>query len=119
MERYKSDDLVNTAVINLFTLGKETNELNIFNFNRKDPRHLALVHIATLVRDIAGYSVGIHGSFIDLIWVKWKFKKLKGIKKTRKATVNAEEVVKHIEDAYDAPNAFSRIYRDYYSFNDR
>lgn len=119
MERYKLDDLVNTAVINLFTLGKETNELNLFNFNRKDPRHWALIHIASLVRDIAGYKLNIHGSIIDWVWIKWKFRKLKGIKKTKKATVDVEDFVKHVEDAYDAPNMFSRIYRDYYGFNDR
>lgn len=119
MKNYKADDLVNTAVINLFTLGKETNELNLFNFNRRDPRHLALIHITSLVKDIAGYKVSVHGSFITYLWIKWKFRKLKGIGNTKKATVDMEDFIKHIEDAYEAPNAFSHIYRDYYSFNDR
>lgn len=114
-----NDKMLYTLAINLFTLGKDEKELNIFNFNKKDSRHWALIHAASSVRDITGFSVKLNVSFFTYLWAKWKFKNIKGIKRTKKANVDAEDVVAHVEKAYEVDRGFSKIYKEYYRNSDR
>lgn len=119
MEDKELDNMIYSLVANYITLGKNDKALNLSNFNKKDSRHLAAIHVASLVRDMIGYDLRINTSFMNYLWIKWKFKNIKGIKRTKNFNIDIEEEVKHIEDAYSAPDLFSKIYRTYYRYSDR
>lgn len=115
----KYDQMVNALFMNMYTLSKEDGEIYLYNFNRKDSRHWAAIHIASLLKDISGRKLAVNTSLLNYLWIKWKFPKLKGIKRTKKANINIEKEVAHIERTYEAEGHFSNIYRDYYHFTDR
>ena len=113
------DGLVNALLTNLITLTKEDREIYLFNYNRKDSRHWAAIHISSLLREISGTKVYLNCSLVDYLWMKWKFKKIKGIKRTKKANVDIENELSHIENANNMKGIYSDIYRAYYHFTDR
>ena len=115
----KNDQMVNALMINMLTLSKTEKEICLYNFNRKDSRHWAAIHVASLLRDITGLKLSVNTSLFNYFWIKWKFKKIKKIKRTKSANVNIEKEVAHIERSYEAEGQFSNIYRDYYHFTDR
>lgn len=113
------ESAVYTATINLFTLGKQEKELNIYAFNRRDPGCAALLHIASIVRDLVGYKIRVNCSLIDFLWIKWKFKTIKGLKLTKEQNVNAKVFIDDIEQAYKQPGIFKEIYKEFYQESDR
>ena len=115
----KYDQMVNALMINMYSLAKEDGEIRLYNFNRYDPRHLAAVHVASTLRDVMGLNIAIKTSWIGYFWVKWKFKKIRNIKKARKENIDIEKEIHHIEKTFEATNRFVDIYKEYYSYMDR
>lgn len=119
MEEKELDGMIYGLLANFLTLSKEKGELDLYNFNKRDPRHLAAFHVASLLREMTGLPVRINTSLIDYLWIKWKFKTITNIKRTRKANIDVEKEIKHIEDANNLENGFFSVYKTYYEFSDR
>ena len=115
----KMDGLVYALTSNFYTLAKEDNEMYLLNFNRKDSRHWAAIHVASIVRDVLGLKLYVNCSLIDYLWIKWKFKSIKKIKRTKKANIDIEQELSNLEKANDAKGIFSDIYRYNYHYTDR
>lgn len=109
------DQMINTAVVNLFTLSKkDNNELNLYNFDRTQKRHLAMLRIASIVRDLTGCDVKINTSLFNYFLIKRKLK-MKWLKRTKKKSIDIEKEAKHIEEAYKFESDFVEIYQEYYA----
>lgn len=119
MDEKQLDNMIVSLMANFTTLSKQDGEICLYHFNRYDPRHLAAVHIASVLRDVTGIPVKINTSIFVYLWIKWKFPKIKGIKRTNKSNIDVEKEVSHVEEAYNATGRFAVIYRDYYSFTDK
>ena len=115
----KMDGLAFGLSANFYSRAKDDGEIYLFNFNRKDSRHWAAIHIASIIRDTMGLNVYINCSLIDYLWIKWKFKAIKKIKRTKKANIDIEQEISHLENLNNAKGIFSDIYRYYYHFTDR
>jgi len=115
----KMDGLAFALSSNFYTLAKEDKEMYLFNFNRKDSRHWAAIHIASIIRDTIGLKLYVNCSLIDYLWIKWKFKAIKKVKRTKKANIDIEQELSNLENANNVKGIFSDIYRYYYSYADR
>ncbi len=115
----KYDQMVNALMINMYSLGKEEGEVCLYNFNRYDPRHLAAIHIASMLKDIMGIKISVKTSLFNYLWMKWKFKKIHNIGRGKKGNVDIEKELHHIEKTYEATNRFADIYKEYYFYTDR
>ena len=115
----KMDGLVYALTSNFYTLAKEDKEMYLFNFNRKDSRHWSAIHVASIVRDVLGLRLYVNCSLIDYLWIKWKFKGIKKIKRTKKANIDIEQELSNLEKANEAKGIFSDIYRYNYHYTDR
>ena len=123
MDKKELDNLVNVAVINFFTLGKETKKICLCNVNVKDSRHLAGLHIAELIRNLYGYEITLSSDIFTYWDIKWKCKAKKWLKRARKKDeskpVDMEDFIFHIEKANDKPFGFSQVYEEYFRPFDR
>ena len=127
MEQNEYDALVNVAIINSYSLGKDNNCLLLYNINVKDKRHLAYIHIAGSVKDVFGIDVFVSKgvSIFDYWKICWKCKAKKWLKrikvnpKTSYTLLDVEDFVSHIEKANNKPGVFAEIYREYYEEFDR
>jgi len=123
-ERIKKLDMImNIAVVNLYTLGKEKKKVCFYNFNRKDKRHLACLHIADLERQLFGFEFKIKVGLWDYVLTRWKIK-CKWLKRNSKPTeeyamVDIGDFVAHIENANHMFGSFSEIYSNYFRGLDR
>lgn len=117
------DRIMNAAMINLYTLGKANKKICFYNFNRKDERHLACLHIADLEGQLFSYKFKIKTGILDYALIRWKtkYKWLKRDTKPSKeyALVDVEDFIAHIERANELPNAFAKLYTEYFKRYDR
>ena len=118
------DKLMNVAIINFFTLGKNDTPLFLTNLDMKDKRHLACIHIAKLVNDIYSYNFYFSGKRISYWKLNWKCKVKKWLKYQPKTVimykmVDVEDFISHIEKANNLPGAFAGIYDEYFKRYDR
>lgn len=123
MDNKELDKLVHVAVINFFTLGKETRKICLCNVNVKDSRHLAGFHIAELIKNLYGYEISLSGNILNYWDIKWKCKAKKWLKRAKKkdksSPVDMEDFISHIEKANDKPFGFSQVYEEYFRPFDR
>ena len=118
------DKLMNVAVINFFTLGKNDTPLFLTNLDMKDKRHLACIHIAKMVKDIYSYNFYFSGKRINYWKLNWKCKVKEWLKYQPKSVimykvVDVEDFISHIEKANNLPNGFAEIYDEYFKRYDR
>jgi hypothetical protein len=118
------DKLMNVAIINFFTLGKNNTPLLFTNLDMKDKRHLACIHIAKMVYDIYSYNFYFSGKRIGYWKLNWKCKVKKWLKYQPKTiimykAVDVEDFISHIEKANNLPNGFAEIYDEYFKRYDR
>lgn len=123
MDNKQCDSLVNIAVLNFFTLGKETEKIMLYNVDRKDKRHLACIHIANIINQLFGFEFNIYCNFWDFIKLSWKCKSKKWLKRSKNNVgyfvVDVEDFISNIENANGIPNAFEEIYNQYFKELDR
>ena len=108
------DSVVSVALINMFTLSKEDNYIKFFEFNKKDPAHLALVAIGLIGRQIYNFEFGVETSFLNILWLRKKFR-CKYIKKIKKGNINCNKFIIDIEEPNDKFGIFKEIYYAYYN----
>lgn len=112
------DQMANALLINMYSRAKEDGEIYLYNFNRKSSAHLAAVHIAFMLRDVMGLDIYINTSLFNYLWLKWKLKNIKGIKRTKRRNVNLDTEIEYVEKSYNA-SLFTKIYEEYYHSLDR
>ena len=121
------DNLMNVAFINAYTLGKDNKRLLLYNIDVKDERHLAFIHIVSLVKDIFGIEVFVSKgvNLFDYWRISRKCKTKKWLKRikvdpqTSYTLLDVEDFISHIENANDRPGAFAEIYKEYFKESDR
>lgn len=124
MDTKELDTLTNIAFINFFTVGKHTKKILLTNFDIKNSRHLACLHIAKLVRDMYEYEFYLDSN----IFTYWKLNKKCRVKKwlkrpsrklTEYSTVDVEDFISHIENANNLPLGFVKVYYEYFKGFDK
>lgn len=118
------DALTNVAFINFFTVGKETKKILLTNFDIKDSRHLACLHIAKLVKDIYEYEFYLDSDIFTYWKLNRKCKTKNWLKRpnkklTKYCTVDVEDFISHIENANNIPLGFVKVYYEYFKGSDR
>ena len=91
------DKFVNIALTNLFTLGKNNQILNFYNYQKNNDGHLAILHIASIARDVFDFQVKIKTSFFT--YIKLKYKYFSWLKRTKTKGVDIEQFIQFIENA--------------------
>lgn len=126
METKFYDALINVALTNSYSLGKDNKRLLLYNIDVKDERHLAYIHIVSMVRDLFGIEVFVSkGVNIFDYWKlrrKCKTKWLKRIKVSPSVSytlLDVEDFISHIEKANDMKDVFAEIYKEYYKEYDK
>ena len=113
METKFYDALINVALTNSYSLGKDNKRLLLYNIDVEDERHLAYIHIVSMVRDLFGIEVFVSkGVNIFDYWKlrkKCKAKWLKRIKikpSVSYTLLDVEDFISHIEKANDMKDVF-------------
>ena len=126
METKFDDALINVALTNSYSLGKDNKRLFLYNIDVKDERHLAYIHICSLVKDLFGIEVYVSKgvNIFDYWKLRWKCKSkwLKRIKVNPLVSytlLDVEDFISHIEKANDMKDVFAEIYKEYYKEYDR
>lgn len=111
------DNMISTALINMFSIGKKEKKLSIYNFNINDKGHLTLIRTALMARELFNYEIELEISFFDFLKLKRKIKFKKAIKRKKiqnEGNLNCVYFIGDIEKAYDQFNEFRKIYEEYY-----
>ena len=111
------DKFINIALTNLFTLGKNNQTLNFYNYQKNNDGHLAILHIANIARDVFNFQVKIKTSFFT--YIKLKYKYFSWLKRTKTDEIDIEQFIQFIEDANNEKGIFAKIYQEYYKRNER
>ena len=124
MDTKELDKIVNVAVINYFSLGKNNPKLCLYNINVRDERHLAGIHIAKLIKDIYGYEFFLPRDLFAYWDISWKCRSRKWLKPVKGKLTNCvyvdmEDFISHIEKANEMPGAFREVYKEYFKTFDR
>ena len=123
MDYKEFDNLVNVALINFFSLGKDGSQILLDGIDIKDKRHLACVHIASLAKDVFGIKFYLPSGRLNYWKVSRKCKSKKGLERINRKNiksinslkpVNVEDFISHIEKANNKENIFSEIYDEYF-----
>ena len=110
------DKFVNIALTNLFTLGKNNQTLNFYNYQKNNDGHLAILHIANIARDVFNFQVKIKTSFFT--YIKLKYRYFSWLKRTKINEIDIEQFIQFIENANNEQGIFEKIYQEYYKRNE-
>ena len=119
------DRIITTAMINMYSLSKEKEEIILKNVDPNNISHLFIIEVAKIVNLYWGFKIKIQTSFFN-------FKKLKkqcrlskkntkriSLKKENYAAIKIEKFLKDIQKAYETkPSIFRDIYDAYYACNE-
>lgn len=108
----KYDEFISIALINLFTLGKNNQILNFYNYQKDNDGHLAILHIASIARDVFNFQVKIRTSFFT--YIKLKYKHFSWLRRAKSNEIDIEQFVNFIENANNEKGIFAKIYQEYY-----
>ena len=110
------DKFINIALTNLFTLGKNNQTLTFYNYQKNNGGHLAILHIASIARDVFNFQVRIKTSFFTYIRLKYKY--FSWLKRTKINGIDIEQFIQFIENANNEKGIFEKIYKEYYKRNE-
>ncbi len=111
------DEIVYTAYVNLYTLSKNNKAIYLNEFDPTNPSHRALYAIATMVSSNQNFKLYVGCGIFTYMQYKHEYGKLAyARRKTLKLGLTCDEMIKHIENAYERPGVFVEIYNEYYKF---
>lgn len=111
------DNMISTALINMFSIGKKEKTLVIYNFNINDRGHLALINIALMARELFDFKLELEAPFFQFLKLRRQFKFKKAIKRNEildRGNLNCVYFISDIEKAYNEYGTFRKIYEEYY-----
>ena len=109
------DEVVMVAYTNLYTLSKNRSEVYLNDFNPMNDSHRALYSIASMLSSNQRFPIYVGCGLFTF----WKYKKVYkpyafAKRKSLKNALNCDEIITHIETAFEKPGIFSEIYNEYY-----
>lgn len=114
MEYTQEDLILETAVVNLYTISKRSGIIRLKEFDRKNKAHLCLFNVAKICSNIYNFSIEVNCSWLQFKLLKGKTKQVKRMKLVHFLDKSCDELINDIEEAYNAPGAFTKIYETYY-----
>lgn len=86
MNYKEMDTVVQSTIVNLYTLSKDIKEIRICNFDSKNKDHLYLLSVANIASTLFNFPVKIKMNRIKLQFLKWRYPNLyKNIQKCDEA----------------------------------
>lgn len=70
------DEIINITMANIYTLSKDSGNIVISNFDRKNKDHLFILRVALLAKDIYGFPLKLKTGFWNWLILNWKMRKL-------------------------------------------
>lgn len=109
------DEVVTVAYTNLYTLSKRSHEIYLNEFDPLNESHRALYSIASMLSSNYQFPMYIGCKLLTY----WKYKRIFkpyafAKRKTLHKGLTCNEMIHHIEKAFEKPNIFNEIYNAYY-----
>ena len=112
--REKYDLILETALVNIFTVSKRLKIIRLKEFDRKNKAHLCLFNIAKICSSLHNFPIEVDCSWFQFLFLKGKTSSVRRAKLVHFLDKSCDNLIKDIEDAYDAPGVFEKIYDEYY-----
>lgn len=115
-EKYYNQ-LSEICLINLYTISKEKEKVELKGFSFKNKRHLFLLNIAGILHNLYGYEIILETKFLDFIKYKIHTKHSKFIHRKAKLEngIDIEDFLNHIADAQIIEkNIWNKIYDEFF-----
>lgn len=115
-EKYYSQ-LSEICLINLYTLSKEKEKIELKDFSFKNKQHLFLLNIANIMHNLYGYEIILETKFTEFIKYKIHTKHSNFIHRKAKLEngINIEDFLNHIADAQIIErNIWDKIYDEFF-----
>ena len=119
------DRIITTAMINMYSLSKEKEEIILKNVDPNNISHLFMIEIAKIVNLYWGFKIKIQTSFFNFRKLKKQLRLSKknskriSPKKKNYSAIKIEKFLKDIQKAYEGePSIFRNIYDAYYARNE-
>ena len=119
------DRIITTAMINMYSLSKEKEEIILKNVDPNNISHLFMIEVAKIVNLYWGFKIKIQTSFFNFRKLKKQCRLSKknteriSLKKENCAAIKIEKFLKDIQKAYETkPSIFRDIYDAYYTCNE-
>lgn len=110
----KYDIILDTALINLYTVSKRLKLIRLKEFDRKNKAHLCLYEIAKVITTLHGFPIEIDCGWLDFLLLKRKSQLTTRTKLVHFLDKSCNELIADIEEAYEAPGVFEKIYDSYF-----
>ena len=112
------DQIVNTTLINIYSLSKQNKTIILENFNPKDKNHLYFLHVAITARDLFGFNIKVKLGWWKLFKLNFKLRKhylrLQRAK-SWESGINVPEVLNYMSPLFkDGDVSYAEIYEEYY-----
>lgn len=112
------DSIIQTSLINIYTLSKNNEYIQFNNFDIDNTAHLCLLNIATAARTIFNYPIYINTSFINFLKLKKYHKNLIELnhikRKKRPNGIDTRVFEYDINVNFKDAGILSKIYERYY-----
>ena len=114
MELNNYDKVLNTLYINLYTLSKDSNIIELKNFNYKNKAHLVVLKVASILASLCNKKIKCNISFLNYLYIKKFYKNIK-IKRGKHFSIDkdCDTLISDIEQYYEK-GIFEKIYKEYY-----
>lgn len=119
------DRIITTAMINMYSLSKEKEEIILKNVDPNNISHLFMIEVAKIVNLYWGFKIKIQTSFFNFRKLKKQCRLSKkntkriSLKKENYTAIKIEKFLKDIQKAYKTkPSIFRDIYDAYYACNE-
>lgn len=108
------DGIIQVALVNFFTIGKDTKRIVLTNFDRKNPSHKCILVLTGIVQDLWDFQTELVMSRFKYRVLKFTNKHVRCIRSKNQTGTDINEFIKHIEEANDDIGIFEKIYNEYY-----
>lgn len=116
------DGLIGLTLLNIFLVAKDSEVIQLTDFDKKDINHLYVLRVALLARDIYGFPVEIKDSWWNVFCLNRKIKKNFGKIKRFKQPKDEPISIKHLLEIMKKDGilhigenfTFADIYNQYY-----
>ena len=118
-EKYYNQ-LSEICLINLYTLSKEKEKIELKDFSFKNKQHLFLLNITSILHNLYGYEIFLETNFLEFAKYKIHTKHSKSIHRKTKLEngINIENFLNHIADAQKVDrDIWNKIYDEFFMEN--
>lgn len=106
------DNVSSILMINLYSIGKNSKEIQLLGLNRKKKSHLAILHSAHIAAKLYKFELRTDCNWWDRFCLRLKGYKLQKIEKV-KTDKDVEKLIRDIELPNNCIGAFEQFYTDF------